>query len=259
MTQQNQIIQSRTAEAAELLCTARRSGRRLPALPESCRPQSLEEAYAIQDAVVLQLGENVGGWKVGAMSYQHPSTVAPILSSTILPSPAILASAGMALFGIEAEIAFRFGRALLPRHDQYVREEVLDAVASVHPVIEVLESRYRDILAVDRRSAVADNISNGFLVFGAPIDGWQQLDLERPFVKLTADDRLLALSIGNNGGNPVRLLVEGANHVAHHRGGLHAGALITTGTLTGIVFSEAGKTIVADYRRLGRVQVTFAH
>ena len=253
------MIENRIAEASGLLCTARRSGQRLPGLPESCRPQTLEEAYAIQDAVATQLGETIGGWKVGALSYQHPSTVAPILASTILQSPASLQAATLGLFGVEAEIAFRFGRALPARDQDYNRDEVLDAVVSVHPVIEVLESRYQDILSVDRRSAVADNISNGFLVFGPPIDGWRKLDLERPFVKLTANDRLLALCIGNNGGDPIRLLVEGANHVARHRGGLQSGALITTGTLTGIVFSEAGKRVAADYRRLGQVQVTFAN
>ena len=246
------------AEAARALCAARRSGQRIRGLPESCRPQSLDEAYAIQDDVARQLGDSIGGWKVGALSYRHPSTVGPILASTILPSPATLASATLALFGVEAEIAFRFGRDLPPREPEYGREEVLDAITSAHPVIEVLESRYLDILAVDRLSAVADNISNGFLVVGPAIEGWRQLDLERPFVKVTADDRLFALSIGNNGGDPIRLLIEGANHVAQHRNGLKAGALMTTGTLIGILFTEPGKTVVADYRRLGRVQVTFA-
>ena len=107
--------ESRIAEAAGLLCTARVSRQRLPGLPETCRPQSIEEAYAIQDRVAKQLGEAVGGWKVGALSYQHASTVAPILASTILPSPAILPAAELALFGVEAEIAFRFGRDLPPK------------------------------------------------------------------------------------------------------------------------------------------------
>ena len=246
------------AEAADLLCAARRSGRRMACLPDTCRPRSLEEAYAIQDAVARQPGNGTGGWKVGALSYRHPSTVAPILAATMLPSPAVLSSAALALFGVEAEIAFRFAQDLSPRNHDYGRDEVLDAVASAHPVIEVLESRYLDILAVDRLSAVADNISNGFLVVGPAIEGWRKLDLERPFVKLSADDRLFALGIGNNGGDPIRLLAEGANHVARHRGGLKAGALITTGTLTGILFTEPGRTVVADFRRLGHVQITFA-
>jgi 2-keto-4-pentenoate hydratase len=169
-----------------------------------------------------------------------------------------LPSEKLGLFGVEAEFAFRFGRDVLARSGEYSREEVLDAVSSVHPVIEVLESRYCDILAVDRFSAVADNISNGFLVFGPAIERWRELDLERPFVKVTANDRLFALGIGNNGGDPIRLLVECVNHVAQDRGGLLAGALVTTGTLVGILFSEPGRTVVADYRRLGRVQVTFS-
>src|SRR4051812_22278363 len=52
-------------EAATLLVAAR-SGHPLAALPESCRPATLEEAHAIQEAVAAKLRDRIAGWKVAA-------------------------------------------------------------------------------------------------------------------------------------------------------------------------------------------------
>ena len=41
--------------------------------------------------------------------------------------------------GIEAEVAFRLGRDLPPRAAPYTRAEVMAALATAHPAIEVLE------------------------------------------------------------------------------------------------------------------------
>jgi 2-keto-4-pentenoate hydratase len=45
--------------------------------------------------------------------------------------------------------------------------------------------------------------------------------------------------------------------LANGRGGVSIGTVITTGTHTGLVFTEPGVKIVADYGKLGRVEVSF--
>ncbi|MDH3380179.1 MAG: amidohydrolase family protein [Gammaproteobacteria bacterium] len=45
---------------------ARTQRERLHALPESCRPQSIEDGSAIQAALVNQLNEPIAGWKIGS-------------------------------------------------------------------------------------------------------------------------------------------------------------------------------------------------
>ena len=244
-------------EAAGMLALARTTGQRLKALPENCRPRSIEDAYAIQDAVALHLKERIGGWKVGAISPQHPSTVAPIFLSTIVPSPSTFSSQKLRLFGIEAELVFRLERDFPARNTPYDRDEVL-AASVLYPAVEILELRFEDILAIDRLSAVADNITNGYLVYGAPVDDWRKLELTRPVVKVTANEKLFLLGIGNNGGDPGRLLMELVNHVSSRRGGISAGTMVTTGTCTGIAFSQSGTRIVAEFRKLGRVEVAFS-
>src|SRR5438105_2513706 len=101
------MTDDRATSAATLLLAARRSGKGLSELPEACRPRNVAEAYAIQQAVALHLGP-IAGWKTGASSPESPSSFAPIF--TVTPSPARFPASSQHLFGIEAEIAFRFGR-----------------------------------------------------------------------------------------------------------------------------------------------------
>src|SRR2546426_12323308 len=105
-------------QAAGLLADARRNGQRLDALPESCRPATLDDAHAIQEATALRLGEAIVGWKVGATPEGRVARGA-LLRSWIYASGARVPAAMVPLFGVEAEIAFRLDRDLPARDREY--------------------------------------------------------------------------------------------------------------------------------------------
>lgn len=241
-------------QAAAALAAARR-GQPIPALPETARPQSEADSYAIQDAVLRRLGERVGGWKVG-FSPEGGIFCAPIYASCVHASPANLPAGGLHIIGIECEIGFRVNAALTERAQPYSREEVL-AVSSLHPTIEVVDSRYLDFRSLDRLQVLADNVSNGGLVYGAAAAGWQGMDLVHPPIAVTADGQPFAECTGLRNGDPIGLFVDLVNHVASRRGGVPAGTFVTTGTHTGMVFTEASARISADYGPLGCVEVAF--
>jgi 2-keto-4-pentenoate hydratase len=240
--------------AAGALAEARR-GQAIAGLPDSARPQSEADSYAIQEAVLRRLGERVGGWKVG-FSPEGGIFCAPIYASKVHASPARLPARGFHLIGIECEIGFRIDQTLAQRDKPYSRDEVLAAV-SLHPTIEVVDSRYQDFRSLDRLQVLADNFSNGALVYGAAASGWQGMDLVHPPIAVTADGKPFAECTGLRAGDPIGLLVELVNHVAKQRGGMPAGTFVTTGTHTGMVFTEPGVTIRAEYGPLGRVEVSF--
>ena len=161
--------------------------------------------------------------------------------------------------GIESEIIFRLTKDLPSREKPYERDEVLDAV-TLHPGFELIESRYEDIRSIKRLSAVADNITNGGLVYGpAAARGWEGYNLARHTVKVTKNGRLFLFSSGNRGGDPIASLVGLVNYLSQERGrrGMTTGTSVTTGTLTGIAFAEPGAQLMADYGRLGKVEVSF--
>lgn len=240
-------------EAAGALVAAR-TGQPIAMLPEHVQPQSEADSYAVQEAVLRRLRERVGGWKVG-FSPEGGVFCAPIYASAVHASPARMPAKSLHVIGIECEIGFRINQAL-GSDRAYSRDEVLAAV-SLHPTIEVVDSRYRDFRSLDRLQVLADNFSNGGLVYGAAASGWQGMDLAHPPIVVTADGKPFAECTGLRAGDPIGLLVDLVNHVAKNRGGCPAGTFVTTGTHTGLVFTEAGTKIAADYGPLGRVEVSF--
>jgi 2-keto-4-pentenoate hydratase len=249
-----EMLRDHAEEAARMLCAAR-GGAPVHELPTSCQPQSDADAYLIQDAVIRQLGEMIGGWKVGAASATTAAFCAPIYTTMIRSSPASYHASELRIIGIEAEIAFRLGRDLPPRDAAYERAEVT-AGASLHPVIEVVDSRYADFRSLDRSSILADNFSNGGLVHGAAVPNWHSFDLSHTAIVVTEDGEPFADSRGGVPRDPVGALVDFAN-LMNGRGGAKANTLVTTGSWTGMVFTQRGARIVADFGPLGRVEVAF--
>jgi 2-keto-4-pentenoate hydratase len=241
-------------ERAASALAAARSGQAIAGLPADAIPRSAADSYRIQDAVIAKLGEKIGGWKVG-MSPEGGHFAAPIYASRVAASPASLPARGFHLIGIECEIGFRINQALAPRPQPYTRPEVV-AVATMHPTIEIVDSRYQDFRSLDRLQVLADNFSNGGLVYGPAATNWEGLDLAHVPIDVTCDGKHFAECTGLRAGDPLDLLVAAVNH-ACSRGGVAAGTFITTGTHTGMVFTDPGVGIAADYGRLGRVEVSF--
>ncbi len=173
----------------------------------------------------------------------------------IRPSPASYAAGELRLVGIEAELAFRLGRDLPPRSAPYDSAEVTVG-ATLHPAIEVVNSRYAEFQSLGRASILADNFSNGGLVWGVAAPDWEKLDLSHTEMRVTEDGKPFADSSMGAARDPVAALVDFAN-LMRSRGGVAAGSFITTGSWTGLVFTRRGAHIVADFGRLGRVEITF--
>jgi len=241
-----------------LLVDAHRRGVAVAAEPEGTGDLSREQAYAVQDAVALALG-GADAWKTGAPSPEAEPIAAPILSPLIAASPATLAASRFLALGVEAEIAFRFARAMPPRGSPYSREDVIDAIAALVPAIEVVDSRLGPWAAASPGWKLADNQSNGFLVHGEDVRDWRALDLQRFPVELWIDGHCVVAGAdsGNPAGDPLRLCTWLVNHLAATRDGLAAGAIVTTGSFTGLLHVDAGQRVVARYPGLGEVTVAF--
>jgi 2-keto-4-pentenoate hydratase len=242
--------QRAVAQAAELLIAARRTGILLDALPASCRPQTLEDALAIQDATLAALGETVAGWKVALVDGRVVR--APIMASRVFESGAQVKAATMPLLGIEAEIAFRFERDLPP--GEYSHEDVA-AAASAFAAIEIVDSRFRDHQAVSAQERNADFVTNGGFVRGAPAVAWRTLDLANIAVTLTiGGQEIVKRNGGHAAGDPLKPALALANDLP---GGIKAGQFVTTGTYTGLTFAKPGQTVVAEFAGVGMVEVGF--
>lgn len=246
------------AAAAEALLAARRARQWLNALPEGARPQNDADAYAIQDAVARRLGP-VGGWKVGAATPTSEPFRAPIQADVIFENTRRVPASLFHVIGVEAELAYRFGRDLPPRGTPYAREEVLSAIDTLHPVIELVDTRFARRDAADPLTHRADHQNNGGLVVGAGVRDWRGIDPLRQPVRLTIDGALRHEGVGGNtAGDNIRLLIWMANDGARGQGGLKAGQIVTTGSCSGLIFVEPGARLRAEFAGVGDVEVEVA-
>jgi 2-keto-4-pentenoate hydratase len=243
--------------AASLLLRAREDGNRIDELADAVRPNTVEQAYAIQDATVRQQGR-VGAWKVSPMRPGAPPNCAPIAASHLHASPACIT--GIAAPEVEVEIAVRLGRDLPAREAAYEADEMRAAVAALHPAIEVLDSRFLDRRAVSPFSAMADGQSNAAVVIGDGLEGWGGLDLGRLAIRLRIAGRECAATDGGAGtDNVLAALAWLANHAAARCGGLKKGDVVITGARIGPwSVTELPAEVAADVAGLGNVTITFS-
>jgi 2-keto-4-pentenoate hydratase len=248
-------VSERLAELAALLQAARRSNTRIATLPPALIPASAAEAYKVQDLIAPQLGRIVG-WKVGAASPTAEPNCAPLFADLVAASPAHFPAARFPLGGIEGELAFRFGSDLPPRALPYGEDEVWAACATLHPAIELVQSRFADFRAMDKLALLADNQSNGAFCYGAPVGDWRGIDFLQAQASLAIDGKETARATGGNAaGHPRRLLAWLANHCSRRGRGLLAGDIVTTGTHTGLVFAAPGAAVSVRFAGVGEASL----
>ena len=245
-------------EAANTLLDARRTNTPIDDLPLYLQPTTLDEAYFVQDTMAVAYGE-IGGWKVGAPTAGAVPIVAPMPRNWIAPSSSILSRQTHRYRGLEAEIAFLVGEDLPPRAQPYSREEVVAAMMSCHPAIEVLESGLADPVTATRLSMLADMQMHGGFIYGPACSEWRTIDFTAEGVTLAIDGLVRIERIGSNtSGDLMRLLPWLANEAAVRTGGLKAGQWITTGSWTGNVQAMSEASVDVDFTHMGRVGLRFA-
>jgi 2-keto-4-pentenoate hydratase len=245
-------------EAANMLLDARRTLTPIADLPEELRPVSDDEVRFVQDLVAEGFGP-VGGWKVGAASLEATPAPAPMPKAWMGPTGSLLVASNHRFRGLEAEIAFLLGDDLPARARPYSYDEVYAAVASCHPVIEVLESGLANpIDPAVRLSKDADLQMHGGLVYGAAYADWRSVDFSKEHVTLAVDGVVRVEATGaNTSGNLLRLLPWLANEGSARTGGLFAGQWITTGSWTGNTLAMAGAAVDVHFSTMGMVGLRF--
>jgi 2-keto-4-pentenoate hydratase len=247
--------QRQIEQAAALLVGARRSMVGIPGLPEACRPASVTDAHAIQDAVTAAMGQAVGAFKANAPANVEP-TRGVIYARTVLASPARIPAVEVPQCGVEGEVALVFQRDLPARAAAYSRDEVVAAVDAC-AAIEVVTSRYRDANAVSNLEKLADCISNGAFVHGTVVRDWRGLELGKLKVTLTVNGATVVEQVGGHpSGDPLGVAVVLVN-MMRVQNGVRAGQFVTCGSCTGLRYLQPGDVCGVRFEGLGGAEVTF--
>lgn len=242
--------------AADLLLAIRANpANALPDFPEALRPADRADAYAIQRLVAASFG-GIGGWKVGPFGGTTEPACSPLPAAVVVASPARFVSTHRQNF-IEAEISFTIGRDLPPRAEPYAREEIVAALATAHPTIELVQSRFDDIEAAQPLSILADNQSHFALVVGPGRKDWHGLDFDAETVEQYVDHRLNQIHRGNPAGDMIRLVQWLANTGSVWAGGLKKGQVVTCGSWTGKSLVGAKADVRVHFPSLGEAHASY--
>jgi len=254
-----------TGQAAEILWQNWQRRTRIDELPLECRPRDRAAGYAVQNDLVRLSGQNVVGWKIAATSTAGQKHIGvegplagPLLANRVLPDAATVPLAGNIMMVAEAEFAFRFGRSLPRRANQYSQEEVLAAVESLHPAIEVPDSRYNDFARVGAPQLIADTACSCWFVLGPPTTAdWRSRDLvEHTAVAYRNGDAAATGSGANVLGDPRAALTWLVNELRTYGDGVSQGQFVTTGTCVIPVVIKPGDSIRADFGDFGAAEIT---
>jgi 2-keto-4-pentenoate hydratase len=240
---------------------------RIDQLPLDCRPTDRAAGYSAQKEIVKFSGQNVAGWKIAATSAAGQKHIGvdgplagPLLANRVLTDNSIVPLDGNIMMVAEAEFAFKFARALPKRANPYTQEEVLDAVGSLHPAIEVPDSRYNDFVKVGAPQLIADTACADWFVLGAPTTAdWRSRDLVAHAVTAYRNGEHVATGSGANVlGDPRIALTWLVNELRTYADGIAASQFVTTGTCVVPVPIHRGDTFRADFGDFGTVDAKLA-
>ena len=257
----------RVRQAADLLWQSWQNGQRMPALPPACRPASRAEGYAIQATLEQRSKTPLFGWKIAATSVagqKHIQVDGPIAGRLLgergHADGAAISLAHNLMRMAECEFAFRMASDLAPRAAPYSRADVLAATQSLHPAIEVPDTRFSEFEKAGALQLIADNACTGEYIIGtAAGPQWRALDLVRHTVTARMGSGAVHSGSGANVlGDPLEALAWIANELSAIGVTLKAGQTVITGTCMAPIPVVAGDTVEVDFGVIGRVGVRFA-
>jgi 2-keto-4-pentenoate hydratase len=240
-------------------------GSQLEALPPELVPAGRAEAYRVQALLEGYSQAPLYGWKIAATSVagqRHIGVDGPLAGRLL--AERVIADGGACALGnnlmkvAELEFAFRMARDLPPRDLPYSQGEVLEAVASLHPAIEIPDSRFLHFERVGLAQLVADNAcAHRFVLGPATGNDWRALDLATHKGRMSRNGALAEEGIGQNVlGDPRIALTWLANELSVHGETLKAGQVVTTGTCLKPVPIAQGDQFEGDLGVLGLVSVS---
>ena len=266
----NDEADNRALQCALIVAESMRTGRAIDALPEACRPSSRDAGYAIQARLGDALRDELFGWKIAATSQggqKHIGVDGPlagrIFKRQVHTQHEIVPTRGNRMKVAEPEFAFGFGRDIPSRSAPYSVDEVLAAVDSMRPAIEMPASRFADFANAGEAQLIADNSCAGCFVFGEPASaGWRSIDLSRHEVRarIERNGRAVLESSGSGAavlGDPRIALTWLVNELSRLGIGVCAGQRVSTGTCMTPLPAEPGDWVTADFGALGLVRLQF--
>ena len=246
---------------ARAFVEARLNAVALPGYPGAI-PETMDQAYAVQDIALNLFPDEVVGWKVGLIAKPlHGPLGAERLAGPIfsrqLWTPADGAVTPFPVFtggfsAVEAEFIIRIGKDAPAGVTDWTPESVMDLVGSVHVGLEFAGSPLATINDLGPTVVASDFGNNAGQILGPAIADWK----DRTWASMAVEAFINGAPMGqgtaaNVPGGPLASLAFLAGCVASRGRPLKAGQIVTTGATTGIHEVTAGDEAFVSFGELG--------
>lgn len=236
----------------------------VPPAPASLR-EGYETQFACERILVGERDYQTIGWKIGATNSGSRAAFkleAPFLGRLYRQmtrlTPARLPAAPKFYRAYEAEIVLKLSRDLDGANGTVDAAAVRAATAAVAPAIEMVGGYVPPGGDNFGFALISDFAGNAHWILGAETKDLSAFDLEQGEIRFSLDGEEKAVGKGANvDGGPFGATAWLANELAKYGRALKSGEYITTGTaIAPVPYAGDGKTAVADFGALGRVEVT---
>lgn len=250
------VLTAAPATIAGRFLAARRSAGGLVSYPGDL-PETLDEAYSVQDQAIESWGRPAIGWKVGRIQppladrYGADRLTGPIFTAQAVEAGERVPEMPVFAEGFaagEAEFLLRVGRTPPEGKNRFTLDEVADLIDAVHVGIEIASSPLATINTLGPIAVISDFGNNNGLVVGAAIPDWRSSGFEAWEVTTLLDGVEAgtgrALSFPDGAIGAARFLFE----LMARRGiALRPGQWISSGAVTGVHQARPGQRVEVDF------------
>lgn len=258
--------------AADDLIAAEVSGKQIGLLSLRFAGMDMDDAYAIQSAVVQKkfaAGDPIVGWKIGltskamqqALNIDIPDS-GVLFKSMVFENGALVPKGRFIQPRVEAEIAFvmKFGIS----GGSITKSDIIAATDYVMPCLEILDTRIQRLDPVTGKSRVifdtiADNAANAGVVMGVNRHRISDHDLRWVGAIVARDGDVEETGLGAGVlDDPIESMVWLVRRLSQYGQGLRAGDIVLSGSFIRPIECPSGSQIDADFGAFGHVSIGFA-
>ncbi|MFT3754702.1 MAG: 2-keto-4-pentenoate hydratase [Pseudoxanthomonas sp.] len=249
---------------AERFVQARREGRSLPDFPGRI-PDTLVDAYEVQDIAIAQWPDELVGWKVGYIAAEKRDVsgddrlLGPAFAKALWPAaPGLTFPVYVGGFAaVEAEYVLRLEADAPAGKTDWSLAEADAFPASLHTGVEIASSPLATINILGPRVVVSDFGNHNGLILGTEIADWKKI----PEEQLRCATSIEGVQVGTGGATLLPGGLRAAFAFALSRSAkrgrpLKKGDLIATGNATGIHDIHVGQTAVVAFDGYGEISCT---
>ena len=255
---------NRISHISDTLTDARWARRVLASFPGEL-PESLDEAYAVQDRSIARWDDEVVAWKVGGI----PPHLREVLGQEWVTGPVYekrqkIAGDGpvnMPVFdggfaAVEAEIILEFGDLSGLNNPTPSATDIVPYIASCYIGVEIASSPMPDINRIGPLAVISDFGNNHGMIVGQEIEDWSLEKLASIEVKTLIEGELVGSAFPPAPpAGPMGAAAFLVSNLRRRGRAIPPGLRVSSGALTGIHDVVVGQTSKVIFSGIGEIDI----